>query len=210
MVTIIIAPQFKINILLVLLFGCCLLLSGNLFAQKYYETGYVVLNDGDTIFGKVKDRTPEPFGQLYDKIRFKNGGLFAKRYGPNEISAYKAGDNVFESRFVKPSPIINVPLFNFFEEEGEQRFAKVITKGALTYYHLEWRDPDSGYYDFHGYLSKKDSGESLYIRIGLFGYNKERMKAFLNDCPILIRLFEDGGKPLISDIVSIYNYKCLN
>jgi hypothetical protein len=43
-------------------------------AQRHYETGYVVLTSGDTLYGKIKDRKPGPFGRIYRQIRFRNGG----------------------------------------------------------------------------------------------------------------------------------------
>jgi hypothetical protein len=66
-----------------------------ILAQKHFEEGFIVLNNGDTITGLIKDRKPDPFGKLYKKIRYKGKGK--SRYGPHEILAYKKGEMLFES-----------------------------------------------------------------------------------------------------------------
>jgi len=179
-----------------------------LMAQKYYEPGYVVLLNNDTVYGKVKDRTPEPFGELFEKIRFRDEGLFKKTYGPRDLKAYQIGDRQYESHFVEAQAALDIAFFEMFKGSGSQIFLKVRQKGALSYYHEEWRDPDSGYYDWHAYFKKASDSRFEFIRITLFGYNKKKMRAYLKDCPYLVKLLDDGGDPSLIDIVTLYNSKC--
>lgn len=188
---------------------CFLLAQSNTaLSQKHYEPGYVVLQNGDTIRGIVKDRTPEPFGELYERIRFKSDGIFAKKYDPLDVVSYRAGDRLYESHYLEAIPLVDNNFFNRFKGEGEQTFLLVRIKGALSYYHNEWEDHDSGYYDFDAYLKKADSPHFEFVRISIWGYNKKKMAAYLSDCPLLVKLLNDGGDPSLPEIVTIYNEKC--
>ncbi|GAA5043559.1 hypothetical protein GCM10011506_46890 [Marivirga lumbricoides] len=198
--------KLKLQSLLVLLFALSTIPS---FAQEGFIEGYIITTQQDTLYGEVKDRTREPFGKLYRKIRLKqNGKLFTKKYSPSDVISYRKGEDLFESIWLKEKSEFFKTVYISEKGVGEQRFLKVVLKGDVSYYHVEWRDPDSGYYDYHGYLINRISDKSLYIRFDLFGISKKKVITYLNDCSAIINLLEEGDDPSIQDMVTIYNTEC--
>jgi hypothetical protein len=104
----------------------CILLffySKPILAQKHFEEGFIVLNNGDTITGFIKDRKPDPFGKLYKKIRYKGKGK--SKYGPHEILAYKKGKILFESIGLASKIGFLNQDYNLTSNEKERVFIRV-------------------------------------------------------------------------------------
>ncbi|MGB5228460.1 MAG: hypothetical protein WBN55_09355, partial [Eudoraea sp.] len=59
-----------------------------------FESGYIVLNSNDTLYGSVKNRN---HGTLFEKIRFKNERGKVRRYSAENLLGYKAGIHTYES-----------------------------------------------------------------------------------------------------------------
>ncbi len=125
------------------LFLCNLSIS---LAQADYQNGYVVTQEKDTLYGLVKDRTKEPFGELYTKIRLKQErALLTKKFSASDLLSYKRGDDIFESIWLSEESAFLKTRYINKKGVGEQVFMQLMARGELSYYHWEWRDPDSGY-----------------------------------------------------------------
>ncbi len=160
-------------------------------AQKHFEPGYVVLNNGDTLVGMVKDRTPDPFGKLYKKIRFKGKGK--SKYGPDEIQSYKQGQNLYETIGLDETFGFLSQDYSISSNERHAVFIKVKQRGPVTYYQLEFQDPDSNYYDYYAYFKKRDGNELVRTTQGLFGLRKKKLASFFSDCPALAEKIHGRG-----------------
>ena len=175
------------------------------FSQKDYHRGYIITNDSDTLYGLVKDRKPQPFGEIYKKIRFRDKGLFAKKLAPDHIKGYNNGTDRFESLWLDARG-------NFFREDyfsipgsGERQFLKIISKGYLSYYHMEYVDPESFYIDFIPFFKREDETNLVRVTQGILGLKKKILAEYFIDCPELVEkiLNKEINEPY--EVALIYN-----
>ncbi|WP_027076472.1 hypothetical protein [Maribacter antarcticus] len=184
---------------------CILLLfySIPILAQKHFEEGFIVLNNGDTITGLIKDRKPDPFGKIYKKIRHKGKGK--SRYGPHEILAYKKGEMFFESIGLASKIGFLNQDYNISSNEKERVFIRVINQGYVNHYVLEFQDADSGYYDHFSYFKKRNGTELVRTTQGIFGLRKKRLAVFFSDCPILAVKIRNKELKSAHEVATFYN-----
>ena len=194
----------KIITTLNLLFAL-LLLPVLVSGQKDYQTGYIITNKNDTLKGKVKDRKPPPFGKLYKKIRFKKNRLAKRKYGPNQISGYKQGENQFESLWIDVSPNIFKKKYTSIPDFWEKSFMKVIVKGYLTYYHWEFQDYESDYIDEISLYKRYDEPYFARVTQVIFGLKKKRLAEYFQDCPELVYKIGNGELKEPLEIAIFYN-----
>ena len=175
-------------------------------AQDGFMEGYVITTKNDTLYGEVKDRTPEPFGKLYRKIRLKQDGkLFTKKCSPSDVISYKKGNDLFESIWLEKESEFFKTKYISKMGVGERVFMMLMVKGKLSYYHWEWRDPDSGIYMYQEMFKKEDSDEMVRAVQGVFGLKKNIVAEYLSDQPDLANRIKSGEKLSPFDIVEIYN-----
>ena len=172
-------------------------------AQDDYQEGYVVTNANDTLYGMVRDRKTGAFGKLYKKIKFK-GKRGKSRYAPKEIKSYKIGDITFESM-----PLISAGHFFDVEYEvsprGDFQFLKVVEKGYLSYYQLEYEDSDSGYVDNTAFFKKENGNILVRVNQGIFGLKRKKLAAFFIDCPELAERIRTKQIKDAMEIIHFYN-----
>ncbi len=182
----------------------CLLLPLSIHAQKDYERGYIITNSNDTLVGLVKDRKQPPFGKLYKKVYFKKKHK-KKKYGPNQIAAYKQGERAFESMWMDVSSHLINEKYISIPNRGEKEFLKVIEKGFLTYYQREFEYSDSDYIDQIS-LFKRDN-ENFLVRVtqGVFGLRKKSLIAYFSDYPELVNKIENNELKTAIEITRFYN-----
>ncbi len=176
-------------------------------AQNDAQEGYVVTLANDTLYGLLRDRKSGAFSKLYKKIKFK-GKRGKSRYSPKEIKSYTLGSTTFESLQIIPSG-------GFLDDEytlsaaGDFQFLKVVAKGSLNYYLMEFEDADSGYIDTIAFFKKEDGHTLVRVHQGVFGLKRKKLAQFLSDCP---ELAQDILKKRIKnpmEIVRFYNnWKC--
>ena len=88
--------------------------------KKGYAQGYIVTLEGDTVKGAVKDRSGEPFENLYSKIRFKKNVRLKKKFRPDQIRGYGYAKSHFEAVQVEETDSV-----------AEDTVLDVIRKGYL-------------------------------------------------------------------------------
>lgn len=192
---------FRAASFLCTLIFCSLTFKG--LAQKGFEEGYVVTRSKDTLYGKIRDRKSGAFSSLYKKIKFR-GKKGKSKYSPKEIIAYKIGAFHFESL-----PIVHHGWF--FDEQltvslnGDFQFLKVIAKGHLSYYLMEFEDPDSGSIDTTGFFKKSDGSTLVRVNQGIFGLKRKKLAAFFSDCPELSQKIQTKQIKTPLEIVDFYN-----
>jgi len=181
----------------------------HLFAQKAYQGGYIIDNNNDTIYGKVKDRIPDPFGKLYKKIRFKASRGLPMRFSPNDIKGYKKGNEEYISMwYYETTEFFNIKTYNS-EGYGNKEFFKIAAKGYLSYYYLYYEDEDG--INYKGYFKRDGYEEMVFVRTGIFGLNKKRLAVYFNDCTELKEMIESRKIKDPFEILYYYNkwYKAL-
>ena len=187
------------NLILIPLF---LIVPMIIFAQKDYETGYIVDNKNDTIIGLVKDRKNGAFGKLYKKIHFKKRH-HKKKFGPDQIIAYKKGMNLYESLWFDDAVYPFQGVYVSKPKHGKKVFLKVVVKGYLTYYYLEVEDFESDYIDSVGFYKRNNDDSFARVNQGIFGLKKKTLSKYFHDCPSLVTKMNNGD---FNDPVEIANY----
>lgn len=172
-------------------------------AQSDFQKGYVVIRENDTLYGSVRDRKTGAFSRLYDKIRFK-GKSGKRKYAPKDLIAYKKGNTTYEALQV-------LSTGSLFDDEyrissnGTFQFFRVVERGYLSYYLLEYEDADSGYVDTIAYFKKRDSNRLVRVNQGLFGLKRKKLGAYFSDCPLLAERIRNKEIKQPLEILHFYN-----
>jgi hypothetical protein len=172
--------------------------------KKGYSSGYIITHEGETIEGWVKDRSAGTFMELYAKIRFKPGhGGLSRRYSPEEILAYGADNQHFESL-----PIYEESAFfkfrYYLNENYKRSFLKLIARDKdLSYYHWEYVDGDSNYLDYIPLFYREGSSEMVRVTQGVLGLKRKRLIEYFQDCPDLgMAIYEKE----LNEIWEVYDF----
>ncbi len=176
------------------------------FAQTDFLDGYVITVENDTIFGRVKDRDSGTFSEILKKVKLKKeGALFKRKYGPNDLKAYKRGEHFFESIWLQEEAKFFKISYISIEGVGKKVFMQLIASGDLSYYHWEWIDYDNFSFEFTPLFKKKNSTEMVRVTQGVFGLKKKVLAIYLNERPDLVNRISSGEKLSPMEIVEIYN-----
>lgn len=176
--------------------------------QSKYQNGYVVTNQNDTIFGQLRDRSPEPFGKIFKKVRMKGFWIFERRYGPNDLNSYKIGNDIYESIWYDSYS----ELFSVFHVsipgQGKKVFMRLADIGRVKLYWDEYRDPDSGYEEAIPFFQKENSEEMIRVTQGILGFKEKYLANLFADCPELVKRMKDGFFETPEEMAEFYNLKC--
>ncbi|MFN2396707.1 MAG: hypothetical protein ABR597_13580 [Bacteroidales bacterium] len=185
-----------------------LIISFSLYGQKDYEKGYVVNLENDTLYGKIKDRKPGLFPEIYQKIRFKKeGSHFRKKYNPNQIIGYKAGERVYESIGIeRESHLLRTRYI--ITPNSQKSFLRVVQKDNLSYYHWEYIDNESNTLGYIPLLHKEGRTAMVRATQGILGLKKKILSEYFSDCPELVRKIEKKEIRTPEDVLEFYGYLC--
>jgi len=179
--------------------------------KKNYSRAYVILPEGDTLEGWVKDRSSGTFIELYSRIRFKSDKARGKRkYGPDEILAYSINGLLYES-----VPVIEDSEFFRFtypvSDANERVFLKVITRAeGLTYYHWEYVDGDSNYLDYVPLFYREGYYEMVRVTQGILGLKRNKLASYFSDCPDLVHAIHAKQLDEIYEVYDFYLSHCMD
>lgn len=178
---------------------------GSLAAQSESKE-WVVLNNGDTLYGKVKDRKEVFFAKIYPKVRFKaNGKMVGRRYSPNQILAYQCENRHYESKWLKVESILIKEKYWTIEKLGKRTFLRVIVSDQLSLYHLEWMDQDGRIIEYVELLHKRGEREMARASQGLFGLKKQVLSEYLKDYPGLVEKINKGEVRTAFEVAREFN-----
>jgi hypothetical protein len=191
---------------LLLLF--CIL--SNLHAQKKgFEPGYIITLEGDTLLGQVKDRSSEPYVELYPRIRFRPEGKSSrKKYGPKDILGYGAGGREYvtvplweESAFFK---------FRYYLDPNANKVFLMVVKreGGLSYYRREFIYDDNNYLDFYPLFHREGDREMVRVTQGVLGLKRKRLMEYFSECDELVRALYNKELKEPDDVFNYYLVNC--
>ena len=176
-------------------------------SQSSYLKGYVVLNSGDTLYGKVMDRDINR-SRLLNRIRFKQNGKKLKKYSAYDLSSYNVDNVIFESKWYDEQ----VEFFNFRYPNrygiGQKVFLRVNSKGKLSCYTKEFVDQDD--VAINGFELFQKEGDDYFERAnqGLFGLKKKKLTNYFKECPKLVERINNGRIKTALEVTKYYNSKC--
>lgn len=182
--------------------------SNSVFGQSKYQNGYVVTNQSDTIYGQLIDRSPEPFGKIFKKVRMKGFWILGKKYGPKDLIAYKIGDDIYESIWYDSYSKIFSAFHVSTPGRGKKIFMRLAVDGKVKLYWEEYRDPDSGYTEEIPFFKKENSAEMIRVTQGILGFKKKYLANLFSDCPELIDKMVDNFFETPEEMAEFYNLEC--
>lgn len=190
----------------------CVLLLLTLSANaqpKGYEQGYIITLQRDTVPGWVKDRSPEPFVELYNRIRFRPMGKSSrKKYSPGDILGYRAGNREYVSIQLREESA----FFRFryyLDPQADQIFLRVIRQeGTLTWYEQEFVHDDNDYLDSFPLFHRQGSREMVRVTQGILGLKRERLSDYFQECPKLVQAVTDKKLNEVAEVYGFYLSQC--
>lgn len=173
--------------------------------QSTFVKGYVVTNSGDTLYGKIKDRTTSPFATLYKKIRFKGNSPFRKKFGPDRIIQYQRGDTTYESVWLRTTSEFLKINYQSTPGIGKKHFLKLRVKGKLTYYDWEQLDPESDTILEIPLFKRENENYLIRVTQGILGLKKENLRRYFKGYPEVVEKIESKQLKTPKEIAIFYN-----
>lgn len=197
--------RYPLIIFLILVLG---LKSTHVTGQSKYQNGYVITVQNDTIFGQLRDRSPEPFGKIFRKVRMKGFWIFETRFGPYDLKSYKIGNDFYESIWYESYSELFSVFHVSISGRGRKVFMRLAIDGDVKLYWDEYRDPDSGYEEAIPFFRKENSEEMIRVTQGILGFKKKYLANLFSDCPDLVDLMKEGFFESPEEMAEYYNEKC--
>jgi len=189
-----------------LFFGLILMITAGAQPSDYLP-GYIVLSDGDTLYGEVMDRKDGIFPELLNKIRFQPETGRRKKFRPRDIRGYRRGGDHFVSLWIHTEYIRLVQRYYSIPEKGEQVFMKVVSHGPLTYLHWEYIDGEFNTIEFVPLFKRSGSEELVRVTQGVLGLKKKRLAEYFRDCPELVDAIRTNQLSSPFDIIN-FGHPC--
>lgn len=200
----------RIGFVISLLFGVSSLTQ----AQQTSSADYLVLNNLDTLYGTVKYINEDAINRdFYRKIRFTNRDGKRKKFRWKEVLAFSINGTAYQSFWLHQSSrkimLVN-PRYDIDPANGEQYFLKLVHKGKLSQYALEWFD--QGNADLSSMALLKKEGDSYFIRAdqGILGLKRKVLSAYFADCYELSQAIEQKEIHEVAEVVNFYHSNCTN
>lgn len=173
------------------------------FAQKGFSNGYIITNENDTLFGKIKDRKHGTFETIYKKVRWKGDDGKKFKFDAYDVNGYNVDGAEYVSMWFTETTIFL--SFSSFSNpnEGKKIFFLRAYSGYLSYYFIEY--VEDGRIEKRGYFKRADENELVFVRTGLFGINKKRLISYFNDCEELQSMIESKKITNPYEILEFYN-----
>jgi|GEM_PF-3150821 len=173
----------------------------NSCSQKAFQTGYVVTNDQDTLYGKVADRNVEANPAMLPKVILKPNKGGKRKFTPEEAQAYRMGGVDFHSVTLELAP---TKLSKLTQPSVTQQFLRVVEPGFVTLYAQDFVDFEGPYYDEVDYLKRED--QMTFQRINMIAYRRQVRKVFFDNPEIIAEI--KAGKwryRRVVELVRTYN-----
>lgn len=178
-------------------------------AQNTYYPGFVVLNSGDTLKGKIQDRNINR-GVIYDRIRFISENGKKEKYTAEDLISYSVESVNFESKWFNEETAFFKFRYTSIYGQGEKVFLRVNVKGKLTCYTNEYVDEDNDFFDGFELYLKEGENEFQRANQGLFGLKKNKLSEYFRDCPSLVEKINNEEIKNAIEVANYYNAECGN
>jgi hypothetical protein len=178
--------------------------------KKGYQPGYIITLERDTIKGQVKDRSPEPFTELYSRIRFIPEGQKSRdKYGSWQVLGYGSGGREYEALPIREESAFF--RFRYYLDPGAPKsFLRIIRRdGPLTYYHKEYIHDDNFYLDFIPLIHREGEREMVRVTQGVLGLKRERLMEYFQDCQALVKAVSRKELREPEEVYEFYLENCM-
>lgn len=183
-------------------------------AQSSNTLDYLVLNFGDTLYGTVKhinDRGVTP--EYYKKIRLTDAYNKKKKYKRKDVSAFRVNNITYEGFWLNQSSqkiVFLNPKYDIDPQNGEKYFLRVISKGKLSHYELEWWEQGESTLMWMDLLKKEKDPFFIRGTQGLLGLKRQLLVSYFANCPDLKEQIKKRQLNKIRQVVDFYNSHCIH
>ncbi|QLG45892.1 hypothetical protein [Costertonia aggregata] len=174
----------------------------------------IVLITGDTLFGKV-DYFKEGYAlsEFYRKIRLTDTNGRKKRFKRKKVLSYSVNGYNYESHTLDLETKLfkNGRLFDsryYIDQNGDQHFLKVISKGKLSHYELEWIDNDNNDLESTDLIKKSEDNFFIPAENARSQVLKKVVSDYLSDCPEIQKKITEKDFKYVFQVVDFYNENC--
>lgn len=185
----------------------------SLHGQGNSAGGYLVLAEGDTLYGEVQYIDESSVHRdFYKKIRFTDLSGRRSKFKRNRVTAFRTGDADYESFWLDESAedafSFNI-RYHMNHRTGDQYFLKVIQRGVLSHYELEWFEQGDAHLMSMDLFKKAD--DSFFVRAtqGLLGLKKKVLRNYFSDCPELVGHIDRKLLKSTDEVAAFYNRNCI-
>ena len=189
-----------------------LLIQPPLHAQDQSELDYIILNNDDTLFGQVSYIDESGSNrEFYKKVRLQTVDGKRIKYKREDIAAFRTDGQYYEgfslSMNTQKGTFFNA-RYDLDSKNGEYHFFKVVSKGTISHYKLEWFEQGEALLMDMSLLKKE--GETYFIRAdqGLLGLKKQALLSYFHDCPRLQTEIKEQQLNEVWEVVDFYNHSC--
>ncbi|MGF1556858.1 hypothetical protein [Paucihalobacter sp.] len=173
---------------------------------------YLVLHDRDTIYGTVNYINRKGFNySFYKKLRIIDAKGKTKKYSQKKVRSFKAENIAYEGFWLSHSSeklILLNPKYNITPQKGNHHFLKVVEKGILSHYQLEWFEQGESLLMQADLLKRENDMYFMRATQGLFGIKRKTLTSYFNDCPKLQQQISQKQMQNLEEIVNYYNETC--
>ncbi|MEM6516711.1 MAG: hypothetical protein AAF688_11055 [Bacteroidota bacterium] len=194
---------------------CLFMCFSEVLISQNDQSGYLVLNTNDTIYGKVVYIKEGGFGsdKFFNKIRLTDVNGKTKKFRRNKVKAFRSDGFVYEGFLLRSESMLlqtGDPLSMAYypdSRKGEQHFLRIVTKGQLSHYRLEWFDDDNVMWSTSLFKKREDP---YFVRVeqGLLGLKSKFLAKYFFDCPKLQEAIKQKVVNGASEVVEFYNANC--
>lgn len=181
-------------------------------AQVDSSAGYLILNNGATLYGKVEHINVKSVSpQFYKKIRFTSTDNRRRKYKPEDVAGFKIGNTTYEGFWLHQTSrkiqLVN-PIYDIDENNGERYFLKVIKKGSLSHYQMEWFEQGESTLWWMDLVKKENDLFLMRATQGLLGLKRKALADYFKDCPDLVKRINEKELNKVSEVIEFYNTTC--
>lgn len=181
-------------------------------AQASNTPDYIVLQTGDTLYGQVKHiRETGVRPKYYKKIRLTNTRGKQKKYKRKEVVAFRVNKVHYQGFWLSQSSrgiqFVN-PRYDIDPQKGKKYFLRVISKGKLSHYHLEWWEQGESAMSWMDLLKKEDDSFLIRANQGLLGLKRKVLAKYFLNCPRLEEQIKKRQLKKVREVVNFYNSHC--
>jgi hypothetical protein len=183
------------------------------FAQTYDALDYLVLKTGDTIYGNIEYKKDSGVNYKYlNKIRLTNALGKQKRYKRDQVVAFRTNNLIYEGFWLNQESerlVLLNPRYNMDNENSDYYFLKVMSKGNLSYYQLEWWEQGESLLMSMDLIKKEKDQFFIRATQGLFGLKRKVLSSYFNGCPGLVLKIQQKQLNQVFQVVDYYNNNCV-
>lgn len=192
---------------------CLLLLQTSLSAQDSDAQDYLVLNMGDTLYGNVKHIDERgAMRKYYKKIRLTDRYGKQKKYKRKDVSAFSVNNARYEGFWLHQSSqkiILVNPKYDIDQKNGEKHFLKVMSKGKLSHYQLEWFEQGEALLMGMDLLRKEEDPFFIRATQGLLGLKRKVLLDYFFECTKLKEQIKERQLNEVREVVDFYHNHCI-